>query len=479
MNLAARRTGYVLDGVIFLLAVFCFLHFLRILLTLHLRVPFDENEGWNAYFAAAAVTGGKLYPDPNTYMINNYPPLSFYLIGTVGTLLGDNILAGRSISILAFLLLAGTIWLAARRMGCGNRRALFGTLLLSTYLIGFTNFVGMNDPQLIGHVFGMTGMILLLREPRSNSAIFSAALLLSLAFFVKHNLIIQPLVLLMWLAWFDRRSALWLGVWGGIFLAIGLVAFRLAYGTDLLTQLHSARVYNFANLAIGVSGCLFWSLVPLLATAFLVWLERGDKYAVLCGIYVVTAFLVGAIFFSGVGVDVNAMFDAAIALALAAALFASRWANKGIPQSTAVIAAYALPLIFWFPPAFHKWLDVSYWIDPLAAETRIAANDIVFLRGQTGPVLCEMQALCYWANKSPQVDVFNVGEQFIMQKRSDEELAYLLRQRYYAALQFKALDHAMTPRIYDAVLLNYRIDHVDHQGVFLLPRREAVPVRPD
>jgi hypothetical protein len=474
MNLASKRSGYVLDGVIYVLGLFSSLNFLRILFSLHLAIPFDPNEGWNAYFAAAAVTDGRLYPDPNTYMINNYPPLSFYLV-TVGTLFGDNILAGRVISILAFLLIAVGIWLAARRMGCGSRGASFAALLFSTYLIGITDYVGMNNPQLIGHALGMWGMILLLREPRDEHAIFWAALLLSLAFFVKHNLIAQPLVLVLWLTLYDPRSALRLAVWGSIFLAMGLVAFRLAYGTDLLTQLHSARVYSFANLANGVSQCL----LPLLATAFLVWFERGDKYAVLCGTYVVTAFLLGAILMSGDGVDLNTMFDADIALALAAGLFVSRWARKGITQSAVVVAAYAIPLIFGlWQASSDEWLDLSYWIDPTADETRVAGHDIKFLRGQTGPVLCEMLALCYWANKGPQVDVFNVGQQFATQKRSDEELVRLLRQRHYAALQFDSLvDFALTPRIRDAVLLGYQIHHMDDQGVFLLPRRKAVPIR--
>ena len=44
------------------------------------------NEGWNAYHAVAAVTGGVLYPPPETFVFNNYPPLSFYLVGWAGAL---------------------------------------------------------------------------------------------------------------------------------------------------------------------------------------------------------------------------------------------------------------------------------------------------------------------------------------------------------------------------------------------------------
>jgi hypothetical protein len=251
-------------------------------------------------------------------------------------------------------------------------------------------------------------------------------------------------------------------------------------------------------------GWLHWGLLPVLVTVFLVCLEYRDKYVVLCGTYVVVAVFIGAIFLGGDGVDTNAMFDADIALALTAALVVSRWAKKPIYQPASVIL-YVIPLIFWIgveshglrnvphylPQAFYKRLHVSYWIDPLADETRVVARDIAFLRGQAGPVVCEMLALCYWADKSPQLDVFNVGQQFLMKKRSDEELVSLVKQKRYAALQFLSFSEflkvseptggwrigdpealqlfALTPPVREAILLRYGIDHIDSQGVFLLP----------
>src|SRR5512142_1386199 len=75
-----------------------------------LHVPFDPNEGWNAYFQAAAIGGGSLYHGPDRFMIDNYPPLSFYAVGYLGTAVGDNIVAGRIVSLGSFAL---AIWLIA------------------------------------------------------------------------------------------------------------------------------------------------------------------------------------------------------------------------------------------------------------------------------------------------------------------------------------------------------------------------------
>ena len=57
-------------------------------------------------------------------------------------------------------------------------------------------------------------------------------------------------------------------------------------------------------------------------------------------------------------------------------------------------------------------LNLSHWINPLNDGRQVASRDIAFLRGRPGPVLCETLALCYWAKKGPEVDVFNVGQQF-------------------------------------------------------------------
>ena len=45
---------------------------------------------------------------------NNYPPLSFYVIGSLGRIFGDNLFVGRAVSIVALLCLSAEIFLAVR-----------------------------------------------------------------------------------------------------------------------------------------------------------------------------------------------------------------------------------------------------------------------------------------------------------------------------------------------------------------------------
>src|ERR1700753_1179675 len=70
------------------------------LLTIGRYIPLDPNEGWNAYFGDAAIHGGVLYPPADALITNNYPPLSFYIVGAIGYLTGDSIFAGRAVALL-------------------------------------------------------------------------------------------------------------------------------------------------------------------------------------------------------------------------------------------------------------------------------------------------------------------------------------------------------------------------------------------
>src|ERR1700716_1241342 len=122
-----RRVGVDLPVAAMLIGVFglcCAAGLYHAAAPVNLRVPFDPDEGWNAYLQSRAVSGEALYPASDSFLINNYPPLSFYLIGGLGALLGDNIVAGRIVSLASFLFLNGVIAACARAMGANGISAL-------------------------------------------------------------------------------------------------------------------------------------------------------------------------------------------------------------------------------------------------------------------------------------------------------------------------------------------------------------------
>jgi len=119
-------------------------------------------------------------------MIDNYPPLSFYLVGALGRVLGDYIFAGRIISLLSFFFVSFGIFAAARRMGCKHFGGIVRGALYAGGLLVFTDYVGMDDPSDAGARHCDGGFAAAVDEPRGMARVAAAALLFVLAVFVKH-----------------------------------------------------------------------------------------------------------------------------------------------------------------------------------------------------------------------------------------------------------------------------------------------------
>ena len=464
--------AWVSPAAVVVLAAGCAIGLLRVVSTIGLMLPFDPNEGWNAYYAVAAMTGGSPYPSLHSFMTNNYPPLSFYIVGVLGGAIGDMIVGGRLLSLAAFVAVAGAIAAALRMMACSRMEAAFGALIFAACLLLNSDYVGMDDPQLLGHAVAMAGFLLVLRQRGDWLRLASAALLFALAFFIKHNLVVLPLAAASWLALYDRRSAARFAIAGAAFLAVGLIAFRLAYGFDLFVALRSARVFAFHDLAVNLSSWLIWGALPLAAAAFLFAARRDDKYVVLCALYALMGFLIGASFFGGAGVDVNAMFDADIGLALVAGVALNRFSGRGVVYPAAIAAAFLLPLAIGVWLNFNAdWLDRDYWLHPMRDETALAKQDIGFLRAHAGPAMCETLAYCYWAGKSAEVDLFNIGQQFATRSRNDDVLVGMIGAHRFAAIQLDAMSpFALGGDVRRAMNRAYRIDHANDDGIFLVPR---------
>jgi hypothetical protein len=299
-----------------------------------------------------------------------------------------------------------------------------------------------------------------------------AALLFVTSFFVKHNLVALPLAVLVWLFAYERVSALRLALAGAIIGTLGLLAFRLVYGTDLLPLLASARSYSLGELERHVLAALPWVSVPSVGCVLLLYLGRGDRYAVLCTLYAAIALTLGMLFLGGAGVDVNVLFDAAIALSLGTALLFDRVGRLKVPALTAVVVLYLMPLVLtrWLMPG-SEWQSSAFWAHPFADEARTADADIAFLRDRPGPALCETLALCYWARKRPEVDTFNLGEAFRTGARSDRDLLDSINRSLFSVIEFEQPPpFGLGESIDKAIAENYRVLRTSDDGIFLAPR---------
>ena len=81
------------------------LHFLTLIAAYFLIFPIyrgffsieiGPNESWNAYHQDAALGAGPLYPAPGALIVNDYPPISFYVISWIVSWTGgDALFVGR------------------------------------------------------------------------------------------------------------------------------------------------------------------------------------------------------------------------------------------------------------------------------------------------------------------------------------------------------------------------------------------------
>jgi hypothetical protein len=419
----------------------------RDLLAITRHVALDPNEGWNAAHALRWLAGGPLYPPRDGWMINNYPPLSFYIVGTLTRLTHDAVLAGRLLSALSFLGVCGLVAAVLRVAGSSPRACLLGMLVFAAILLIASNYVAMDDPQLLGHALQMAALLLLLRGRNVMAAALFAASL-----FVKHNLLAMPLAAGLWLLSQDRRAGSHFLLWGLAFVLAGLVAFQLRFGDSLLSQLASPRRESARNLWQAVQH-LWWALLPAWAGSN----ARPGRAGEFAYTYAALALALGLIFSLGDGVDTNAFFDLAIALSLLVGLMPDHG------QTPIIAALSALPLLAFL--AFNISDNNFFYTRAFAAQS---ARDIAFLQARPGPALCDQLSLCLWAGKPAGVDVFNVGEAVLTGARNPAPLVAMIEQRHFAALQLQDMD-GLGPQVKQAIAENYRAEHSDDNGTFLVP----------
>jgi hypothetical protein len=415
------------------------------------------NEGFNAYYSFAAISHGILYPPPDALIVNNYPPLSFYLVGLFGQLFGDHILAGRIIATGSLLAVAANIFLLCRWMGCDRLLATFGSgVFLATISVFATGYVAANDPQLLGHAFITSGAVMFLiatdRDQPRTALIAISAVLVVVGGLVKHNLVALPLAICTWAAIYDRRS---LAKFVVSLLAIGGLALAILY--DIWGQRIVAGVLYHSRFIwwpriLGMSRGTIFLLPIVLITALGFWLSTNRRKINFVIIYAVWSAAVGFPLFAGEGIDLNVLFDLVIALSMGSVGCVVVLQQRGTYFWTCtrriIVTSIVLPVFVW---AFYKQIykgdiyesyrhlhDASAWSELEEMVSKV-----------NGRVACNALAVCYWAGKQFELDFFNYGQKLYKNSVNDKNL---LQRRfasgYYAAILLKGVQSSNNSSIW-------------------------------
>lgn len=455
-----------------------------------LRVGLGYNEGWNALLAARLMSGAPLYPPFDALSANNYPPLSFYAAGWLGRWLGDYLFAGRVLAFIGLFTSAVAIAASVMRLtGRAYAAVLSGILLLGASAALYPDYIGIDDPQWLGHAIMLLGLLAFLAsEQRGWLFIFSAGLILT-AGFVKHLLLPIPLAATLWLLLYRRETlALWLTTCA-LLLASALALCFAAYGPNFFQGVfHDPRSWSL-SLAYSNSRHWFKQALPLILLGALalpsVWRREQGRLFVYYGAISATL----AIFaLGGAGVDMNAMFDLEIALCviIGLAIGASDEDDRSFPieassaqasGSSATWGGLLLLLGFVLGLLLPSRLSEVHQLwrgseRPREAETAAVVD---FMTKLPGPVACENLSLCYWAGKGFEIDFFETGQKLERGFIEPHVVIDRLRSHYYAAIQTFAKDGASLrlPEVINSeIARDYEVMRTGAEGAVLVPRRQ-------
>lgn len=431
----------------------------------------DYNEGWNAFIADRALSGG-LYPPSSEMIINNYPPLSFYIVGVLGHLIGSNIVAGRVLSIAAFAAIAVTIGVVVAVKGRSKTVGAFA----AAYFASLFNTLpggrlGMDDPQLLAHAVMTIGLAAIFLGPSRPGSLFTGALFMVAAGLVKESLIAVPLCVTLW-----KSFQGWRPLWEWLLTA--LVALMLAaslllavWGWTSINEMMSPRSFSLMKLLRDTQKAILWMDVPLAVWAIQLVMGRREPYFMLASAYVASSILILPLFFGGAGTNANIAFDLAIALALATGLGLAAAPHRKL--SLALLLVLSASIIVSIPGS-----TIAVVIGGSRSEDEvelITRSDVDYLARHDGPVLCENLALCYWARKGFLYDAFNMGQAYRNGARDEQQLLSLLQTRRIGVIQLDNVTDNISDRFDDAFHQaldgNYVLDRHDLNRFFFVPRR--------
>ncbi len=406
------------------------------------NVEVNYNEGWNAYRAAMVTSGTPLYgaPPKGLGTITAYPPLSFHLVGLLGSASTFTVI-GRLVSLISLIAAGVFVGLIVRRGASSWLIAVFSFLLYEIAIALLrADRIGMYDPQLLGEALSTAGLYFYFRNPISSRLLCTSALFFCLAGFTKHNLIIFPAAVAIDLLLRSRRAFF---TWAGaMLLCAGFLT-----GMTLLIDGRYFPAHLMGGGGRSYSFWIAWSQFHHYAERFQSLLIIGAAWSI-CSIrsrpVFASAFamshLLGFLLAGGAGVDLNIFFNALAATTIACGLALSDLALALAGSRPSVSkAAPALMFAFFFigimifvPGQLRRDRKM---MRALPAHENEFHSAVEFVKAHPGPALCESLLLCYEAGKPFEFEPYSVGEMIKTGHLEEGQVLQLLRTHHFQAVE--------------------------------------------
>ncbi len=398
------------------------------------------NEGWNAYHQARAAAGEPLY-GAEPWRPVNYPFLSFYLVGWLGRLFGNVLIAGRVLNLAGLVAMTISGALVVRRLGGGGPEMLFA----AGCVIGFQEiqagpWLAADEPQMLAEAFALGGFLCYLSGPPRLLRLLGCALLFVAGGFVKAIVVVFPVAVTVDLLGKGRRQfPLWFFCLG-LAAALFATASAVVAGGDFLARMLEPRIWLWQWVFYHSKKLFFALKAPLAASIVALSGKLPPGREVLLRVAGIAALGAGIAFAGGDGVSANVFLELAIVMGLIAGLALARWRQPWPRRRVGAIVALLLPLFFAAPILAlggrslpPLWQFAASWraLDERQREFLAAA---AWLRAQPGAALCESLLLCFAAGKPLVVDPYNAREEILTGRADEAALGRMIGERRFAAI---------------------------------------------
>lgn len=448
----------------------------------------NYTEGWNVYHAKEAADGQPLYVDSSIdpFTPLDTPPLSFFLIGFLGKIIGSYLFAGRVISLLSLISIAILASLSLHLRGIHWKAGIFSGLSILALYAGYApEYVGMNDPHFLGLSITVAGLWIYFFCGNTWSGLAVSTFVLFIGLFTTQN--VFPALLAIGIDVFlisRKHGVVWIGFSAFFFFTFDLISgfhfgkifweqFKLTSGFSPMLALSQLSRFDFPFL--------FLALVAGWTALFAGFNPRLRFFLIYLGGTVFSGF-----YFSGGSTgNISLFFDIflAIGLVLGISMQQINHAFQKIPvlhKST----IWLLPPLVTFAVLFQipNRLPRANAQDLLASIQSSFQQDASFLKNQQGRVFCENLLLCYTAGKPLEIDALRASE-LAIRGETNENLALLMFESHqFSIIQLNraipenlaAADYepavrrvgALTQNMRIAIARNYSKDHQSSSGVF-------------
>jgi len=469
-NAAPDNRGWTADAgdwlVLGFISLFCLITAIYPVVRAFYHFEINYKEGWMIYNALAVVHHVPLYGTKFGWTLVDYPALSFYIMAYLSRFSHNYLLTGRLLCLASFGACSVLIGLIIRKLTGRLAPAIFGSFFcVGLFCAAATRYIGFDDPQMLGEIFFLGGLLLYLSNPPTLGRIAVIVFLFVVGGNIKHNLVDLPLAVFIDLLLISRRKALQFLLFSAVFVTCSILGSMKLDGPFFISNMLSVRHYSLLG---GLLDFLYYYsviLVPFIAALIWAIKARRDASNRVISIFFFTSLFTGMFFSAGTGIAINVYFSNffAISIVMGMLLYAAwsvpspfaKYKFLGRREVPLILSAF-LVLAFILSGYSNVWRSIA----ELPEEQRRYDAEVSFLRAQPGPAICESLLRCYDAGKPYVYDPFHFTRLVSLNELDSAELVAEIKTFHYGAIQL----HGTLPslerpneRFPDAVL-----DAIDH-----------------